>query len=169
MNGYKFEVGQNFQFYVLYWIYVLASGSPFEEQKKKRVQIQVQKPSIDGSGRPQLIEVNSTDELLSYLNEIESEMNSEESRRERYISSRYPEATRKGEFEPSEEQALEFMETVLSSKTFSPKSKPEKIPGGYLIRGTNVMSSSEKMISSVQEQLDNNSNLSDKIQFHYLR
>jgi len=147
----------------------LASGSPFEEQRKKRVQIQVQKPSMDGSGRPQLIEVNSTDELLSYLNEIESEMNSDESRRERFISSMYPEATRKGEFEPSEEQALEFMESVLSTKTFSPKSKPEKIPGGYLIRGTNVMSSNEKMISSVQEQLDNNSNLSDKIQFHYLR
>jgi hypothetical protein len=55
--------------------------------------------------------------------------------RNNLIKNLFPDATRK---QPSkEESVMAFCADVLGGNTFNPSGKPEAVPGGYIIRGTN--------------------------------
>ena len=148
---------------------LLADGF-FDQSNKQRIQVEVVKKGSSGNTNQSVnISVDSTEELLDYLTQMESELGSDEARRERFVTSIFPDATRKNNaMEPTEDEAQLFLETVLSSKTYNPTSKPEKIPGGYLIRGTNKMKSNDEMINAVESALSK-SPLVDKLQFFYVR
>ena len=148
---------------------LLADGA-FDQSNKQKIQVEVVKKSSMGKPDETVnVNINSTDELLEYLTQMESELETDEARRERFVTSIFPDATRKeSAVEPTEEDAQLFLKTVLSSKTYSPTSKPEKIPGGYLIRGVNRMKSNDELIDAVSSALSK-SPLVDTFQFFYVR
>lgn len=74
---------------------------------------------------------------------------------ERFVSICFPAETRKGEgFEPTQMDADDILKNILGKDTFNPKSKPEKIPGGFLIRGTNQLKTGEELIDTLDNRMD---------------
>lgn len=90
-------------------------------------------------------------------------------RLKRFIELNYPPRTRKeGQF-PTEEDALFFSTEVLDAKNvFSPKSKPEEIPGGYIIRGKSMIKKDENLIEAIDKKFMQ-SKLGEKFNFFYVR
>jgi len=142
----------------------------FDAKSKQKIQLEVVKKGSPGRGDETIdISLNSTDDIMEYLKNIESDFNIDDDRRERFVTSIFPDATRKEKIpEPTEEEAKIFVEKVLNRTTFNPSSKPEKIPGGYLIRGINMMNSNEAMIGAVENALQT-STISENVQFFYVR
>jgi hypothetical protein len=74
-----------------------------------------------------------------------------------YIKSMLPEVTRKAGQTPSQEVADAFFAEVLGKRTFNPTSKPEAIPGGYIIHGENKMKSNDKLVVALEQALEKSS------------
>ena len=78
----------------------------------------------------------------------------------------------------SEEDADAFFAEVLGSKTFHPISRPERVPGGYIIRGDNRLTSkskptsktslSDELVAVLEKKLEQSS-VAGKLQLHYIR
>ena len=85
-----------------------------------------------------------------------------------YVRSMLPEATRNKGNMPSEAEANAFFSEVLGRKTFNPISKPEPIPGGYIIRGENKMKSYDALVTALEKELEKSS-VSGKIQPFVIR
>jgi hypothetical protein len=113
-------------------------------------------------------EANSAAQLAEY-NDIEFVD------RSRYLEEFYPAIGNMEGNQPSLEDVALFANKVLDRKSFMVTSKPERVAGGYYIRGTNLLSAdedgsktaAEKLIERVSEALENSS-LADKIEFFYI-
>jgi hypothetical protein len=77
---------------------------------------------------------------------------------------------------PAQEDVEEFAADILDKKSFMVSSKPERVAGGYYIRGTNLLpddedggtlTSSDKLVEKVAKKLEN-SPLADKLEFFYI-
>lgn len=79
-----------------------------------------------------------------------------------------PEVTRKSGQTPSKEIADAFFAEVLGKRTFNPTSKPEPIPGGYIIRGENKMKSNDELAIALEKALEKSS-VAGKIQPFVIR
>lgn len=76
---------------------------------------------------------------------------------------------------PSEEDVERFSSEILDRKSFMVTSKPERVAGGYYIRGTNkfqddedgAKTAADKLVAQVSEKLAS-SPLADKLEFFYI-
>lgn len=98
---------------------------------------------------PELSPKEESDRLLTEL----FNGNSPESiRTENRVKQVLGRVTRKEGFQPTAKD-LEILVGALDSSTFVLKGKPEEIPGGYVIRGTNKMKSSAELIDALDAKL----------------
>lgn len=87
----------------------------------------------------------------------------------RYVMSLLPEATRKESDTPTDDDIDTFFKTCCGKKTFNAVSKPERIPGGVLIRGENMMKTADEMIATMEEKLSLQPTIKDKLQIFFIR
>ena len=80
----------------------------------------------------------------------------------------YPKCTRKEGREPTEAQVNQLMTEVLPKAKFTSTAKPEKVLGGYIVRGNSRYDSGDDLIQAIDEQLAKTS-LSDKMTVLYAR
>jgi len=97
--------------------------------------------------------------------------NTEEAKTRRFVESSLPKVTRKGkEFEPTLQDAEKFVSVLDESNVFVPISRPEAIPGGFILRGSlKEEMTGEDMISSRLEETFQASPLSKKYQYYYIK
>lgn len=99
--------------------------------------------------------------------------------RSRYLEEFYPTVAKLEDSRPSAEDVELFMSECLTgpgNKPFMVTSKPERVLGGYYIRGTNQLgydeensiSANDRLIKEVSERLENHPTLKDKIEFYYI-
>lgn len=162
---------------------LLSKNGPLSAQKDGKIKVVVNTDAMtiggaaangqskgESSSTEEMFDLTSPDELMEYLKDMDGVLDLDENRNDRFMSSMYPDSTRKYGDGPSEEQALEFFNDILvaNRKGFSPKSKPEKVAGGWLIRGTSTMDDNESMVASIEAALQE-SPLAEKLQFFYVR
>ena len=89
---------------------------------------------------------------------------------EQMMMSQYPKSVRKDDGTgPTESQANILCTDVLGKiKLFNPNGKPEAVPGGYLIRGTNGFDEGGDLINALDAGIAKNSGLRGKISVHYV-
>ncbi len=85
-----------------------------------------------------------------------------------YVRSMLPAVMRKEGNMPSEKDADAFFAEVLGSRTFNPISKPERVPGGYVIRGENRLKTSDELVVALEKALEKSS-VADKLRLYYIR
>ncbi|KAG7360374.1 peptidase M50 family protein [Nitzschia inconspicua] len=82
------------------------------------------------------------------------------------FSSIYPKCTRKEGQEPTQAQVDALVKTVLPAAKFSSSSKPEKVPGGYIITGSHKFKNGDDLIDAIDRELAKTS-LADKMTVLY--
>ena len=85
-----------------------------------------------------------------------------------YIKTMIPEVTRKEGQAPSEEDVMVFFTEMLGKKTFNPRNKPEKIPGGFIIRGENTLENGDALVKALDAKLKDSS-IMGKFNYHYMK
>jgi len=88
-----------------------------------------------------------------------------------FITTSLPSRTRTEvvEDQVTELEAQRFFEKVLvPSKAFNPVSKPEPIPGGYILRGSILTETATEMINTIDAKLADTS-LSDRVSYYLIR
>jgi hypothetical protein len=96
--------------------------------------------------------------------------------RSRYLEELFPAIERLEAQHPSEEDAELFANEILGKgKLFMVTSKPERVIGGYYIRGKNLLSDDEedksaadKLVEEVSSRLESNGVLKDRLDFFYI-
>lgn len=89
------------------------------------------------------------------LQKLKMGANNSKAEVDRFVESFFPDVTRKGKgYEPTELDANDIITYVLGKDTFNPKSKPEKIPGGFVIRGTNKFETGEALIDALDKRFE---------------
>lgn len=93
--------------------------------------------------------------------------------RSRFVQELLPSLTRLEIIHPSMEDIDSLMKEVLDQKAYMVTSKPERVIGGYYIRGRNEFSdfenyNNDKLVSFLQERLEKSS-LKDKIDLFYIQ
>ena len=96
------------------------------------------------------------------------EETAEERESANYVRNLLPEVTRKEDQAPSEEDAMAFFSEVLGKKTFNPSSKPESIPGGFVIRGENNLKNGDDLVKALDAKLKASSVL-NKLNYCYMK
>jgi hypothetical protein len=90
--------------------------------------------------------------------------------RNNVISNLFPEVTRQ---EPlREDTVMAFLQEVCGKDTFNPSSKPEALPGGYIVRGTNRLAKDteedgDSLMDAIEKKLTTSS-VYQKIQCCYI-
>jgi len=84
-----------------------------------------------------------------------------------YVQSMLPEVTRKEGQAPSEEDAMVFF-GILGKNTFNARSKPERIPGGFIIRGENKLENGNDLVKALEAKFKESS-IADKMNFYYIK
>lgn len=79
----------------------------------------------------------------------------------------YPKCTRKEGEEPTEAQADALMKTVLPAVKFSSSSKPQKVSGGYILRGSHRYERGDDLIDAIDAELSKNAALDGKMTVLY--
>ena len=95
--------------------------------------------------------------------------------RSRYLREFYPSIANMEGNHPSQEDVDLFVAEVLDKKAFMVQSKPERVSGGYYIRGLNLLEGDEngsrtaadKLVETISEKLSK-SPLADKLSFFYI-
>lgn len=85
-----------------------------------------------------------------------------------YVKSLLPEVMRKEGEAPSEEDAMTFFSEVLSKKNFNPTSKPESIPGGFIIRGDNTLKNGDELVKVLDAKLKESS-VANKLNYYFMK
>eukprot|EP00551_Chaetoceros_affinis_P010571 CAMPEP_0203669702 /NCGR_PEP_ID=MMETSP0090-20130426/5997_1 /ASSEMBLY_ACC=CAM_ASM_001088 /TAXON_ID=426623 /ORGANISM="Chaetoceros affinis, Strain CCMP159" /LENGTH=895 /DNA_ID=CAMNT_0050534435 /DNA_START=443 /DNA_END=3130 /DNA_ORIENTATION=+ len=85
-----------------------------------------------------------------------------------YVRSMLPAVMRKEGNKLTQADADAFFSEVLGRKTFNPISKPEAIPGGYIIRGENKLKSSDELVAAMEKALEKSS-VAGKVVPYYIR
>jgi len=99
--------------------------------------------------------------------------------RSRYLEEFFPTVAQLEDARPLPEEVDLFVTDCLSgpgNKPFMVTSKPERVIGGYYIRGTNQLgfdenssvSANDRLIQEVSKRLENHPTLKDKIEFYYI-
>ena len=92
----------------------------------------------------------------------------EKSRVDNYIENLLPNPTRKEGQEPTAADLQVFIDDVLDINTFTLSStKPEKVSGGYVVRGYPRMENFDEMVEAIDKKLEQSS-VANKIQFSYM-
>jgi hypothetical protein len=85
-----------------------------------------------------------------------------------YVKSLLPAVTRKNGQTPALDDVNVFFAEALGKRTFNPTSKPEPIPGGFIIRGENRLKTGDDLISSLDKALQSSS-VAGKMQVFYIK
>lgn len=80
----------------------------------------------------------------------------------------YPKCTRKEDEEgnvkiPTMAQVKLLQSEVLPKASFSPRGQPERVQGGYIIRGTSKFDSGDETMDAIDQELARNPNLQEKM------
>ena len=94
--------------------------------------------------------------------------NEPKSREDNYVENMLPKQTRKEGAGPTEMDIQTFIEDVLDINTFTvPSKRGEKVPGGFILRGSPRMEDLDMMIEAIDERLSRSS-IADKVEFFYI-
>eukprot|EP00815_Leptocylindrus_aporus_P003978 CAMPEP_0116066190 /NCGR_PEP_ID=MMETSP0322-20121206/10235_1 /TAXON_ID=163516 /ORGANISM="Leptocylindrus danicus var. apora, Strain B651" /LENGTH=776 /DNA_ID=CAMNT_0003552697 /DNA_START=177 /DNA_END=2504 /DNA_ORIENTATION=- len=94
--------------------------------------------------------------------------NEPKSREDNYVENMLPKQTRKEGAGPTEIDIQNFIEDVLDINTFTvPSKRGEKVPGGFILRGSPRMEDLDMMIEAIDERLAQSS-IGDKVEFFYI-
>jgi hypothetical protein len=91
--------------------------------------------------------------------------------RSRYAEEFYPSIARMEGKHPSLDEVNEFISDVIDRRAFMVQSKPERVVGGWYIRGENLLSDDDdgiKLVKSLMERLEASTNLTEKLRFFYV-
>jgi hypothetical protein len=95
--------------------------------------------------------------------------------RSRYVTEFYPTVAAMESNHPATQLAEDFCTQVLDSRrTFMVRTKPERVAGGYFIRGENLIpedeSTGHKLVELIRSKLDEDSNsyLKEKLEFFHI-
>jgi len=99
--------------------------------------------------------------------------------RSRYLEEFFPSVPFLEDMRPSAEDVDLFVTDCLTgqgNKLFNPTSKPERVMGGWYVRGSNLerpneddsTTANDKLIQEVQQRLQNHPTLNDKLEFYYI-
>lgn len=84
------------------------------------------------------------------------------------VESLFPKTTRREGEEPSEKDvSTAYVEIFSKDNTWSPSGKPEKVPGGYIIRGVTKYETGKELMETIENKLESSS-LADKIAVFYV-
>ena len=137
------------------------------KQSKIKKLVQTNKVSI-----VDLSNVENEEELEEGIESLLTEAGfdlSEEAKAKRFMESSYPDQTRKAGEAPTEDDAKFFMSQILDTKNvFNPTRNPEKVSGGFLIRGDSLMKEGEDLIKAIDKSFQK-SRLAEKFNFFYVR
>lgn len=96
--------------------------------------------------------------------------------RSRYLEEFYPAIARMEGQHPSEEVINDFYQNIIEKKVFMVSNKPERVVGGWYIRGRNLLANeydtnnneaSSRLVESLQRSI-NKSKYKDSLQFFYI-
>lgn len=90
--------------------------------------------------------------------------------RSRYIQELFPSMTAMEQIRPTKEQIDFFVSEIIDSKTYKLRSKPERVYGGYYIRGYNPIQTDDAndvMVAKLNEKLAA-SEMAGKLQFFFI-
>jgi len=110
-------------------------------------------------------------EIQSIFGDMGFDLNEDPESRQlrRFMESGFPRTTRKDGAAPTQDDVDYFFNVILDAKNvFNPTSKPERIPGGFIIRGQSKL----KDEADVVEAIDNafiRSDLAENYNFFYVR
>jgi membrane-associated protease RseP (regulator of RpoE activity) len=82
------------------------------------------------------------------------------------FSNLYPKCTRKEGEEPTQAQVDSLVQTILPKAKFSSSSKPIKVSGGYIIKGSHKYENGDDLIDAIDRELEK-SFLADKMTILY--
>lgn len=99
--------------------------------------------------------------------------------RSRFLEEFVPSVARLEDIRPSPEEVDLFVAdclTISGNKPFMVTSKPERVMGGYYVRGTNQLqfdetnstTANDRLVHEVYQRLENHPTLKDKIEFYYI-
>lgn len=108
-------------------------------------------------GEEQLTDFVKEDEIFG---ELMSQLNV--SAVDSTIDSFYPKCTRKEGQEPTEAQVQQLVTEVLPKAKFTTTAKPEKVAGGFVIRGTSRYDTGDQLIEAIDKYMEKTS-LGDKM------
>ena len=98
----------------------------------------------------------------------QSKQQDEKSPNDNMVESLFPPTTRRDGEEPSEEDVnAACVEIFAKDNIWSPSGKPEKVPGGYIIRGVTKYETGKELMETIYKKLES-SNLVDKISVFYV-
>lgn len=110
-----------------------------------------------------VMEVSSSDDLPEY-----SDLDFVD--RSRYVEEFFPSVARMEGQHPTEQEITDFV-SLLDRRTFQVTTKPERVMGGYYIRGDNLLSDDEsgtKLVERIAKSLAASTALKDRLQFFYI-
>jgi hypothetical protein len=130
---------------------------------------QVEKAEGNLSPLMKIVEASNAQSELPEYNDIEFVD------RSRFLEEFYPSIADMEGSHPGEEDVQLFASTILDKKSFMVRSKPERVSGGYYIRGVNRFEDEEDGSKTASDKLVENitgklaaSPLADKLEFFYV-
>ena len=151
-----------------------------EAQDLDRVIEEIMKSLDEGSSSPFSLMLNGDSNKKSEQPIVPLEYNDVEFiDRSRYLEEFMPSVARLEDLRPSPEEVDLFVQdclTVSGNKPFMVTSKPERVIGGYYVRGTNQLgfdedtsaSANDRLVQEVYQRLESHPTLKDKIEFYYI-
>ena len=91
--------------------------------------------------------------------------------RSRYAEEFFPSIARMEGKHPSLDEMNDFIQDVVDRQAFMVQSKPERVVGGWYLRGENLLSDDEdgtKLVNRLMERLEDSPKLAEKIEFFYI-
>mmetsp|Transcript_16099 Transcript_16099/g.24126 ORF Transcript_16099/g.24126 Transcript_16099/m.24126 type:complete len:866 (-) Transcript_16099:22-2619(-) len=85
-----------------------------------------------------------------------------------YVRSLLPSIVTNDKQTPSKGDVDAFFSEVLTKKNFKPRNKPELVPGGYIIRGENMMKTGDELVSALEEKMKTSS-VAGKLNFYFIK
>jgi len=151
-----------------------------ESQDVERVIEEIIRSFDKGSSSPFNLNLNGDNNKKSEKPIVPLEYNDIEFiDRSRYLEEFMPSVALLEDIRPSPEEVDLFVTdclTVSGNKPFMVTSKPERVIGGYYIRGTNKLqfdentstTANDRLVQEVFKRLENHPTLKDKIEFYYI-
>lgn len=93
----------------------------------------------------------------------------QKSEQDQMVESLFPASTRKEGHEIIEAEAIYFMSSVLAKdKVWAANGPPEKVPGGFLIRGSTKIETGAELIEAIDTNLAKENRLKNKVNCFYV-
>eukprot|EP00977_Amphora_coffeiformis_P002535 scaffold473_cov156-Amphora_coffeaeformis.AAC.17 len=142
----------------------LESGKSAKEMLEKLIESESDSESVKEWSNMQdlVVAAGASDEEADDLDFID---------RSRYAEEFYPSIARMEGKHPSIDDMDLFIKEIVDRRAFMVQSKPERVIGGWYLRGTNLLSEDEdgiRLVKCLLERLEASPTLAEKVEFFYI-